>query len=311
MFSATFQEYDAYADAIERVDARFIMQNLERHFWQISGLELPGGITIQHCWSGSGAIAHGEGVGDGVEIAIPELGRFVANGQEVPLTGALLMCKGREFVVSIEGVHRWFNLFLPEAIAHSAWFFRKPERRQREKNHVLLNCSAGKALVSQLLMDFLANTVATPELATNEEALRSFQHDLLAGLDAAYGCGPEQVQQLRGRPPVVDKKSILLAIDAIETSGNPTVPTSILAEAARVSERSLRAGFHKFLGLSPTRYMQLRALQRARQRLSAAGPEETTVARVAADLGMWDVGRFAMRYRRVFGEPPSATLQKY
>lgn len=115
MISARFHDYDAYADAIKRVDALFLLYQLDQRNWQIDDLSLPGGVKLQHCWSGSGAIARGASVADGIELAIPAEGHFVANGEAVPLGDALFMAPGSEFLVSIPGVHRWFNLFIPES----------------------------------------------------------------------------------------------------------------------------------------------------------------------------------------------------
>ena len=42
----------------------------------------------------------------------------------------------------------------------------------------------------------------------------------------------------------------------------------------------------------------------------ATGGDETNVAEVANDLGVWDLGRFAARYRQLFGELPSNTLRR-
>ncbi|MEE4146248.1 MAG: hypothetical protein V2I26_15700, partial [Halieaceae bacterium] len=48
----------------------------------------------------------------------------------------------------------------------------------------------------------------------------------------------------------------------------------------------------------------------ARRLLRDGHNGENTVTAVAARLGMWDFGRFAIRYRRVFGERPSDTLRR-
>ena len=85
---------------------------------------------------------------------------------------------------------------------------------------------------------------------------------------------------------------------------------SALVQVTAVSERALREGFRKYLGISPTRYMQLRTLNRARRRLAASPQEQGSVATVATDLGVWDMGRFAARYRQLFGELPSNTLRR-
>ena len=99
------------------------------------------------------------------------------------------------------------------------------------------------------------------------------------------------------------------ALDVIEASAEPVISISELVRATNIPERTLRAAFKKYLGMSPFCYMQLRMLNKARQRLTASEPTEISVAEVATDLGVWDLGRFAARYRRVFGELPSSTLR--
>ena len=74
------------------------------------------------------------------------------------------------------------------------------------------------------------------------------------------------------------------------------------------SERALRRGFQRYFGLPPCQYRQLRRLHQARRLLRDGHPQEVNVTGIAAQLGMWDFGRFAQRYRHLFGERPSDTL---
>jgi transcriptional regulator GlxA family with amidase domain len=48
----------------------------------------------------------------------------------------------------------------------------------------------------------------------------------------------------------------------------------------------------------------------ARKRLSTYGNCNRTVTQVATDLGIAHMGRFAARYREVFGEPPSESISR-
>jgi transcriptional regulator GlxA family with amidase domain len=77
-----------------------------------------------------------------------------------------------------------------------------------------------------------------------------------------------------------------------------------------VPERTLRVCCAEFLGLSPTRYLLLRRLNKARSALRRADPSTATVAQVARDHHFLELGRFAVTYRTTFGESPSATLQR-
>jgi AraC-like DNA-binding protein len=77
-----------------------------------------------------------------------------------------------------------------------------------------------------------------------------------------------------------------------------------------VPERTLRMCCAEFLGLSPTRYILLRRLNRARAALRSADPSMSSVAEVARNHQFLELGRFAVTYRTTFGESPSATLQR-
>jgi transcriptional regulator GlxA family with amidase domain len=78
-----------------------------------------------------------------------------------------------------------------------------------------------------------------------------------------------------------------------------------------VSERTLRTCCEKHLGMGPIRYLWLQRMHLARRALILADPAEATVTRIATDHGFWELGRFAVSYRALFGEPPSASLQKW
>ncbi len=66
----------------------------------------------------------------------------------------------------------------------------------------------------------------------------------------------------------------------------------------------------EFLGMGPKRYLWLRRMHLARRALVETDSSEATVAEVALAHGFWELGRFAVRYRDIFGESPSATLRE-
>lgn len=80
--------------------------------------------------------------------------------------------------------------------------------------------------------------------------------------------------------------------------------TAELCLAIGVSDRWLREAFLRVYGVTATQFLRLRRLHQARRALLSA---PTSVTRVAAEHGFFDFGRFAMSYRRLFGELPSDT----
>jgi AraC-like DNA-binding protein len=79
--------------------------------------------------------------------------------------------------------------------------------------------------------------------------------------------------------------------------------------AIGVSGRTLRLACQEHFGASPTQYLLLRRMRQARRALRQADPELTRVTDVATDLGFWELGRFSVKYREIFGESPSTTLR--
>lgn len=83
-----------------------------------------------------------------------------------------------------------------------------------------------------------------------------------------------------------------------------------LCTATGVSHRTLHACCQEHLGMSPKRYLLLRRMHLARQGLRRADPEKTTVTEIATSYGFWELGRFSVGYRSLFGESPSTTLRR-
>ena len=51
-------------------------------------------------------------------------------------------------------------------------------------------------------------------------------------------------------------------------------------------------------------------LSRARRALLSARGRSVTVSKIATRLGFFELGRFSVEYRKLFGESPSETLRK-
>jgi AraC-like DNA-binding protein len=80
-----------------------------------------------------------------------------------------------------------------------------------------------------------------------------------------------------------------------------------LAEVAGISVRALQAGFRRLRDCTP---MEALARRRLRAAYDALRNPEATVTQVATDCGFFHLGRFASRYREIFGETPSASLTR-
>lgn len=83
-----------------------------------------------------------------------------------------------------------------------------------------------------------------------------------------------------------------------------------LCATVGASYTSLHDCCRGYLGMSPKRYLWLRRMHLARRALHSADAASTTITEIATDYGFWELGRFAVAYRTLFGESPSAALHR-
>ena len=95
-------------------------------------------------------------------------------------------------------------------------------------------------------------------------------------------------------------------------AANPHRPVYLteICAAIGVAERTLRASCEEHLGMGPIRFLTLRRMHLAHCALLRADPSKSTVTRIVTDQGFWELGRFSVAYRALFGESPSETLQR-
>lgn len=122
---------------------------------------------------------------------------------------------------------------------------------------------------------------------------------VLRCLDTAPGPGSQ------ASPPALVRRAIEAA-DAAPDAAR----ISSLSAALRVSPRTLQLAFQAITGTGPHQFFHSRRLNRARHMLLAANPGATSVTAVASDLGFTELGRFAVRYREMFGESPAESLRR-
>jgi AraC-like DNA-binding protein len=146
-----------------------------------------------------------------------------------------------------------------------------------------------------------------PEIIANPDAARGLEQALL---EAMVGClnhrQKDEHRLAQGQHAIVMHRFRRIIEE------NPEQPIYIpeICKAIRVSERTLRVCCQEHLGLSPKRYLLLRRLHLARRALRATATGESTVTDVATRYGFWQLGRFAVEYRSLFGETPSLTLHR-
>jgi AraC-like DNA-binding protein len=116
-------------------------------------------------------------------------------------------------------------------------------------------------------------------------------------------------EQLTQRPQCIGANLPDTARQFIDAHAAEPIRLSELAARLGVSARALQLAFRKRFGCTLSEHLFACRLGLARVRLLAP-TDTTTVAAVAVDCGFVNVGAFAARYYRAFGERPSETLKR-
>lgn len=160
----------------------------------------------------------------------------------------------------------------------------------------------------QQLHEAAGNLAKTaPEVLANPEAARGLEQCLIEAMVGCLGAGEicEDRVALRQHGSIMRRFHRVLEENEEEPLYIPEICTAI-----GVSDRTLRTCCHEHLGTSPKRFLVLRRLNLARRALLDAKPTASTVTEIAMQFGFWQFGRFAAEYRSLFGELPSAALQR-
>jgi AraC-like DNA-binding protein len=115
--------------------------------------------------------------------------------------------------------------------------------------------------------------------------------------------------ELRRREPSLTPRDLRRAIDYMEANLAAPITIADVAEASGIAGRTLFQYFRAFRGTSPMRYLRDARFEKVHDALSRAEPEEG-VAELAMKWGFCHLGRFAVEYRKRFGERPSETLSR-
>ena len=147
----------------------------------------------------------------------------------------------------------------------------------------------------------------TPDILELPEVSRALEKTITHILVRTLAEGHSIEPTARGR-----RHDVILAKFVTFLQANPDRPLYLteICAAIGAAERTLRASCEEQLGMGPIRYLTLRRMHLVRRALRRTDSSKATVTRIVTDHGFWELGRFAVAYRSLFGESPSDTLRQ-
>jgi AraC-like DNA-binding protein len=146
-----------------------------------------------------------------------------------------------------------------------------------------------------------------PDILANPEVARAIEQGLIEVMILSLAGGdPVDTRSAHRHHQAVMRR----LEDVLQASSREPLYMTELCRAAGASYRTLRDCCQEHLGMSPKRYLWLRRMHLARRALRSAHHETATVTEIATNYGFWELGRFSVTYRTLFGEPPSTALRR-
>jgi AraC family transcriptional regulator, ethanolamine operon transcriptional activator len=175
------------------------------------------------------------------------------------------------------------------------------------RQHVIPATHDAVARLGATLNALLDETQVSPDLLDHPRAVRAMEENLLAAFRHALAL---HVSSTKRPGRAYRQNGLRRAVEYLRSTDPGSVTIADLCATAQVTQRTLEYAFQETFGLSPLALLNLRRYHAARRELIATDGGTATVRNVALNNGIYHMGRFAFRYKALFGESPSCTLKR-
>ena len=299
-----FEDIDEFADHSCGPSGRFIQTSRPSVEWAITAWPLQR-IEVQSIQVGAAATWAGVGRHDHATIILP------ADDSQAEVTRIDGRVLGRECLLRVPEKSRltysapvptrWILITLPlcrtadrDAVAR----IRVARMRGRATIQRL------RALLARMHLAFSQGS-PSPSLAAAEEEIEEVITRLL-DLDARE----DVARPSRGRPMLQRDRIISRCLELFAAHRAEHLSVEDLAIAIGVTDRTLRSVFDEYFCVGPMHLLRAHRLHVVRQRLLDADHRCSSIFEAAADCGIGDGTHYSRQYKALFGESPSATLQR-
>jgi AraC-like DNA-binding protein len=137
--------------------------------------------------------------------------------------------------------------------------------------------------------------------------MNAFQQFIMSGLLMSQPHNFADALRRLERP--IAPRDVKRAIDFMEANLVSPITLADVVAVSGIPGRTLYKHFNDSRGISPMRYLRNARMAKVREDLLRANASES-VTEIALRWGFNHLGRFAVEYRKRFGESPSATRHR-
>ncbi len=156
-------------------------------------------------------------------------------------------------------------------------------------------------------LNYVVMTLASADTA-RQPVITAGMANLLAG--AVLECYPSNLTEQYPAGDLALPETLKEAVAFIHRHAAEDIGINDIADAVHLTPRAVQYLFRRQLDTTPTEYMRRVRLGHAHQELMTATVPDSTVTEIAQRWGFAHTGRFAVLYRRTYGQSPHTTLRQ-
>lgn len=301
--------FEEYSDAVATHDGRTTPSGRDSSTWNLDSLSL-GPATVQYFQEGAPNIYEGVSTGEviGFYISLPCPTPIHANGILLSKRHILLTRPGEEVSTFNQHLCRFVGFSIPVEHIIQASLTIDPALADRLINgstDLEIEPSDWVSITRQLVR--LRKAAMSGSLLNHAVARRAAVEGLISVFaDAAINSTARSSARGRRKRP---RGEILSRLAEVTRSADYFKYSIVeMAHYVGLPERTFRSVFLELYGITPKRYIALRQISDIHAALRESSPAGR-VSDIAASHGVWDWGRMAQRYMKIYGELPSETLK--
>ena len=205
------------------------------------------------------------------------------------------------------GANQWLAMSMPHAALAAAAHAMLGHELEAPPTTFVTQCAEAAMTQLRTVHNAACDLAGTnPSALSHPATAKALEQQLVSLL---VNCLPERVPTAAKANRGSRAKVVSRFRDFLASKQYQPVYVAEICAAIGVSESSLRHCCQEQLGMGPIHYLWLRRMHLARRAL-LAGAGAKAVTEVATENGFWELGRFSVQYRALFGESPSATFKR-
>ncbi len=311
MPALVFPDFEEYSNAVEGIDGEMRVTGRGDGAWMLDVLEL-GDVTLLHGIDGAPVIYRGA----------PHAGRF---GTYLALPGSHTELDGHRVGddcftwlaprVELQGFTRVPARFLGIAFSERLLLEQAAQIEGLDvvrlyRTDTITTTPAMVGHVVALVQRALDLRERSPDAFDAAGPRQAFAAQLAAAvLQCHRRAAAEPSAARRGRPPLPRREIVRRGVEHIQRSLRGEVAFSDIAFAVGASQRSLNRAFDDLFGMAPHHFYLIERLHAIRAELRSGEPGDT-VTGICSRFGVWDLGRMAAQYARMFNLQPAQELAR-